>query len=230
MPSTLTSLIMSDPQSWPPILVARTDLGYILLDGYHRQEAAHQKGMRALTATVQAFPSENDLVEVAFRANLAHGLRASLRTRSDYAYWLHITYPGLPQKEIAVRAQIKPSTVSIAIARKERQQQQMAWQKEVLKQQAQEAHLSQALRTYTRSSLRLFEDISQTDETTVKWLIKEVVKTDGEKTKLYRVVHLIAQSLEDDLQELLGSGRAPQEHTNHRDQRRRRSKPRNLQE
>jgi ParB-like chromosome segregation protein Spo0J len=112
-------LVLSDPREWPPIETTLTDRGYVLIDGYHRVEAAKKKGMEALRAESKTYPDENAIIDATFRANFKHGLKASVENRSQYARWLHLTYPNMTQQEIADRCQIKQATVSKAIARAE---------------------------------------------------------------------------------------------------------------
>jgi predicted transcriptional regulator len=61
------------------------------------------------------------VIEATFRANLKHGLQASQETKSDYCYWLHITYPTLTQQQIAARVGVTQSTVSRAIVQRKKQ-------------------------------------------------------------------------------------------------------------
>jgi len=112
-------LVHSDPRTWLPIVVTRTSVGYVIIDGYHRVEAMREKGVDKIKATCKAFRTVEEVIEAVFRANLAHGLPASVENRSNYAYWLHITYPNLTQQEIAQRIGIRQSTVSVAISRRE---------------------------------------------------------------------------------------------------------------
>jgi hypothetical protein len=105
-PQNLESLMLSDPASWPPIKVTLCIRGYILIDGYHRWQVAKVREIERLSATCEAYASENDVIEAAFRANLQHGLKASSENKSDYAYWLHVTYPEMEQAEIAQRVGI----------------------------------------------------------------------------------------------------------------------------
>ena len=111
------SLKARDPAEWPPILITRTSIGYIIVDGYHRVAAALAKRRKKIQAEVRPFPNENALVETAFRSNLDHGLPASKESRSAYAWWLHETYPEMEQIEIARRARISQPTVSKVIKR-----------------------------------------------------------------------------------------------------------------
>jgi hypothetical protein len=95
-------LVNSDVARWPAIKVTATTRGYLLIDGYHRQEAAIRKGESLIPAVIGRYASLEDVIEAAFRANLFHSKQASEKTRSDYAYWLHCTYQQMSQEEIAI--------------------------------------------------------------------------------------------------------------------------------
>src|SRR5947199_3836808 len=116
-PDHLEALITSDPHQWPPVLVTRTDIGYVLIDGYHRKSAARSKGMVEVRAICKAYKMEMQVVEAAFEANIKHGLPSSKESRSKYAYWLSKSYPDMKQEEIGSRAGISQAAVSQAIVR-----------------------------------------------------------------------------------------------------------------
>ena len=118
-------LVCANPQSWPPISVTRTNGGYVYYDGQHRLQAAKLLKLEDIQATCKSFANMNDLIEAAFRANLRHGLQASPETRSDYCYWLSITYPDLSQRQLAARVGVTQSTVSRAIEQRKRQLQEV---------------------------------------------------------------------------------------------------------
>jgi len=120
-PNNVESLACSDPQTWPPILVTKTDRGYIYYDGQHRIEAAKICKLETIQATCKTFQTVNDLIEATFRANLKHGLQASQETKSDYCYWLSVTFPNLSQQQIANRVGVTQSTVSRAILQRKKQ-------------------------------------------------------------------------------------------------------------
>src|SRR5262249_1173590 len=86
----LESLVHSDPESWPPVSVTLTNVGYICYDGLHRIQASKALKLDSIRAKSTTFKNMNELIEATFRANLKHGLRASQTTRSEYCYWLSI--------------------------------------------------------------------------------------------------------------------------------------------
>jgi DNA-binding MarR family transcriptional regulator len=108
-------LVLSDPDEWPKIIVTRTDAGYVVIDGYHRWEAARKKKMQELQAECKPFADVNAVIEAVFRANMKHGLKSSVANMSNYARWLKATFPNMKQEEIADRCQLKQSTVSKAL-------------------------------------------------------------------------------------------------------------------
>jgi len=192
------TLIMSDPADWPPILLTRTDAGYVIIDGRHRVEAAKRKGMKQIEATVKGYTSDTEAVEEAFQVNMKHGLRSSLQTRSDYAYWLHLTYPDMPQTEIAERAKIKQPTVSIAIARREAQEARDAaaepHRKAASAAELRQRSLTRTFRTMTRTATKIFQIGAEADEDEMISTIQGTIKTDEDRQHLRRVGYLLLRS------------------------------------
>jgi ParB-like chromosome segregation protein Spo0J len=117
------SLKARDPEEWPLIIVTRTSIGYLVIDGYHRIAAALALGMQKIRAEIRPFANINDMVEAAWIANRDHGEPLSQESRSAYAWWLHITYPNMEQIEIAKRARISQPTVSKMIKRQQEKMQ-----------------------------------------------------------------------------------------------------------
>jgi ParB-like chromosome segregation protein Spo0J len=186
----LESLALSDPKTWPPIKVTLSIRGYILIDGYHRWEIAKRKQLDRLLATVEAFASENDVIEAAFRANLHHGLKASAENRSDYAYWLHLTYPAMEQAEIAQRVGVLQSTVSRAIARRE-EELRNARQEEEPDEQAHKRLIKKSCKSFTRVALRFLNEVNDLDDAELMQALQAVVKTREDKARLARIGRLL---------------------------------------
>jgi ParB-like chromosome segregation protein Spo0J len=113
----IESLKARDPEEWPAILITRTSIGYIVVDGYHRIAAALALGKKKIQAEVRPFPTLNEMVEAAWIANRDHGEPLSQESRSAYAWWLHLTYPQMEQIELAKRARISQPTVSKMLKR-----------------------------------------------------------------------------------------------------------------
>jgi len=181
-------LILSDPESWPPILVTLTDQGYAVIDGYHRWEAARKKGMKELPAECKSFPDLNAVVDTTFRANFPHGLKSSIENRSDYARWLAATYPDLTQQQIADRCQLKQPTVAKALARKngdqEKQQEERAKPEQVRKE------VLQSCKHLTRDATHLLDSIRSLPESEQRAAIMEAFSIRDRET-LLTIVHLL---------------------------------------
>jgi predicted transcriptional regulator len=123
-PAHLELFLCSDPATWPPISVTKSNAGYIYYDGQHRIQAGKRFKLETIQANCRTFMNVNDLIEAAFRANLKHGLPASQQTRADYCYWLSVTYPDLTQPQIAARVGVTQSWVSRAIMKRKQQLQE----------------------------------------------------------------------------------------------------------
>jgi transcriptional regulator with XRE-family HTH domain/uncharacterized ParB-like nuclease family protein len=163
------ALVLSNEQEWAPILVTCTaEHGYLYYDGQHRIEAARRKGRSTIVADCHAFASENALIEATFQANLRHGLQATQEYRSDYAYWLYVTFgKQMTQEQIAARAGITQSVVSKAIKRREKWLKEAKEGKEGVEAQ-QEARgqlgkklLKFARTIYTEAEAREYDDLVQ---------------------------------------------------------------------
>ncbi len=113
----IESLKARDPEEWPLILITRTSIGYLVIDGYHRIRAALELRMKKIRAEVRPFANVEEMVEAAWIANRDHGEPLSAESRSAYAWWLHLTYPLMEQIEIAKRARISQPTVSKVLKR-----------------------------------------------------------------------------------------------------------------
>src|SRR6266516_1373727 len=204
----VVSLTMTDPATWPKILVTRTEeYGLIVIDGYHRREAGLRQQLAEIRATLRAFANENAVIEAAFEANLHHGIPASATTRSDYAYWLFCTYPDLPQKEIAQRVGVKPSTVNIAIKRRVREHQEaeerskrrffgmgIETQEEMAAAYARDKQIAKVSRAYVRLSKRLYGELCDVGNRA----LDEAIRAE-ERMDVWRMASYIVQYVKDSL-------------------------------
>jgi ParB-like chromosome segregation protein Spo0J len=188
----LESLLVSDPTTWPPIKVTKTAMGYVVIDGNHRLEAAQRQGLDRLLATCSPFAHENDVIEAAFRANLHHGLKASSENRSDYAYWLHVTYPRMEQAEIAQRVGVTQSTVSKAIARREEEVRRARLVEEEVDEKTRRSLVKKSCRSFTRGALRFLREVDGLDDGELMQTLQEVVKSAEDKAKLARIGRLLS--------------------------------------
>jgi Winged helix-turn-helix DNA-binding len=210
----VVSLAMADPATWPKILLTRTkEVGLVVIDGYHRREAGTRRQLAEIRATIRAFANENAVIEAAFEANLHHGIPASATTRSDYAYWLFCTYPDLPQKEIAQRVGIKPSTVNIAIKRRVREHEEseerskrrtaILWRQETQEQKdaadARDKQIAKDIRAYVRLSKRLYHELeSSGDSFTRHRALNEAIREE-ERMDVWRMAYYMVQYVKDSL-------------------------------
>lgn len=196
----------SDPAQWPPIIVTQTNSGPLLLDGYHRIEAAKRFGLPTIAATIQAFGTLEEVIEFAFQANLSHGLPSSSNTRSEYAYWLFITYPDLQQTEIARRAGIKPSTVNVALKRRAQQ----AAQERLLhsskdeerwdaRRELRDKEIERTIRSYVHESQHLYKLLDSLDSSGDRYWALHRSIAEGEKTVLFRLLQFLQAFLKEDL-------------------------------
>jgi ParB-like chromosome segregation protein Spo0J len=186
----LEHLQCSDPESWPPILVTRCTSGYLVIDGYHRWEVAKRRQLRAFKAICRAYQNENEVIEAAFRANLLHGLNASVETRGDYAYWLHITYPGMQQNDIARRVGITQGAVSKAIARWSNDARKALQHEETCNEEMQKKQMKKSCRHFTRVATHFLDDVQQLNDVELRAIFNTVM-TREEQAKLARISRLL---------------------------------------
>lgn len=114
--ANITAAIDADVQL-PALTVVNTNVGQVVIDGYHRWSAYEKDNMHTLTIAsgidengehipVDPYAIDNarhnykvtihqvtvvderDMLDKAFKSNLAHGLAASQNSRSRYALWL----------------------------------------------------------------------------------------------------------------------------------------------
>jgi ParB-like chromosome segregation protein Spo0J len=165
--------------------------GYVVIDGYHRWETAKRRGLDRLLATCEPFTSENDVIEAAFRANLHHGLKASSKNKSDYAYWLHVTYPEMEQAEIAMRVGVTQSTVSKAIARREEEVRRARQGEEEMDEKTQKSLVKKSCRSFTRFAIRFLKEVEDLDDEELITVMNSVLKKSEDKTRLARIGRLL---------------------------------------
>ena len=105
-------LMASDPETWPPLLVSPNgDGGYLVIDGFHRLEAATRLGLKALPCIVDPTAGYPE----GFAANLHHGLALTLADRKAFACWLHEEEPALSYRELGRRSGLHHETVKRAL-------------------------------------------------------------------------------------------------------------------
>lgn len=110
-PDNLERLLVSDPETWPPILVTPNGDGYTVLDGAHRVEAATRLKLSALRCDV----IDNGDYPDAVQANLRHGLPLSKADRKEYARYLFEQDPSLSYSELGRRCGLSDKTAKAAV-------------------------------------------------------------------------------------------------------------------
>jgi hypothetical protein len=199
MQKHVESLAESDEGSWPPILITKTDMGYVVVDGYHRVEAIRLKKKQEIRAEVRTFDSPAHVLEEAFKLNMTHGLRAGIDSRSNYAWFLHVTYPDMEQIEIARRAGISQPVVSRAIKREEArikaEEKQQKPEQEAAREDPHKAKIRSECQRLTQDALRLFEDLGQLPEQEQRAAIAESLQNVGDREALFKVATLLEEIL-----------------------------------
>ena len=188
-------LVESDQDEWPPILVTCCVEGYIVIDGYHRWEAAKAKQSFRISATCQAYADEHAVIEAAFRANLSHGLKANIQTRGDYAYWLHVTFPDLPQEEIARRANMSQGAVSKAITLRDKASARALKERGYetpVDPKVQRKAAKRACHHFAKFAIRFLAEVDVLSDEELSDLLLGSLKTPEERLKLTRIHRALA--------------------------------------
>jgi len=205
---TVEVLYFSNPRSWPPILVTKTDIGYVVIDGKHRKKAAEERKMEQIKATCKTFENEDQVIEAAYTANFTHGKQASQETRSSYGYWLYKKYyPKMTQKEIAQRAGIKQPTLSEAIKRREQPVEETPPAKKPLtrkepaplidtEEERVRVRRRKEGRTMIRDTTKFLDDIKDLDEEAQRAEIAALFVSTEDRTRFLAAAHLIEAVLE----------------------------------
>lgn len=103
--------LMELPENWPPIVVVPQGDSLMLVDGFHRYEAATRLAFGSIAATIRERPPDGDLLRVAFELNAAHGRPLSLADRKNYALSLFTVHPDYSDREIGRRTGLNHETV-----------------------------------------------------------------------------------------------------------------------
>jgi hypothetical protein len=98
-------------ESWPPLKVVQQGERYLLVDGFHRLEAARNLGFESVRVEVVDAPVDGDLHALAFALNAEHGRPLSLPDRRAFADRLLRAQPHLADREIARRCGLAANTV-----------------------------------------------------------------------------------------------------------------------
>ncbi len=98
-------------KAWPPLKVVRQDGRYLLVDGFHRLEAARNLGLETVPVEALQTPKDGDLRALAFSLNASHGKPLSLDDRRAFAERLLRDRPHLADREIGRRCGLSGNTV-----------------------------------------------------------------------------------------------------------------------
>lgn len=104
-------LLEETAKDWPPLKVVQSDEQYLLVDGFHRLEAAMNLGLDSIRVEVVEMPADGDLQALAFALNASHGRPLSLVDRRAFAEKLLRGQPQLADREIARRCGLSGNTV-----------------------------------------------------------------------------------------------------------------------
>lgn len=100
------------PDLWPPIKVFRSGKQFLLGDGFHRLAAAQNLKLQTIPAVVVEPDEGEDLRDIAFRLNSAHGRPLTLSDRRTHAAWLLRKNPNSSDREIGRRCGLTQPTVA----------------------------------------------------------------------------------------------------------------------
>jgi hypothetical protein len=103
--------LMETPEDWPAIMVAHIGGRNLMVDGFHRFEAAQRLGYESIAAKVFYPDGNTDLFRVAFSLNIQHGRPLTRRDRNAYADDLLQSHPDLSDREIGRRCGLHHETV-----------------------------------------------------------------------------------------------------------------------
>lgn len=101
-------LLGSDPNCWPPLVVAKDGEGYLGIDGFARWSVANELGLVAVNARVEPMP--DDVRQRAFELN-QHGFPLTLAQRRAHAAYLRERYKNRSDRDIARTCGLSPTTV-----------------------------------------------------------------------------------------------------------------------
>ncbi len=99
------------PDNWPPLKVVWRDGRHLLVDGFHRLQAAKNIGLESVRVEVVEVSPGADLHELAFDLNATHGRPLSLADRRAFAERMLRNQPHLADREIARCAGLAANTV-----------------------------------------------------------------------------------------------------------------------
>jgi DNA-binding MarR family transcriptional regulator len=185
-------LASSNMDRWPAIIVTRLDscAGYVVIDGYHRWEAARTQQAHLIKAVEREYRHTNAIIDAVFQANMTHGLVANFTTRGDYAFWLHRTFPTYPQEKIAERAGLTQGAVSKAIAKRERALQAEEQPEVYISPEVRHKRAKRATRRFTQHALSFMNEVVLLNDEALLQILTDTI-TPEERTQLGRLSRLL---------------------------------------
>lgn len=96
---------MTSNAKFPPIVVAKTSHGYLVIDGNHRVAAARLAGKTSLAAYVITDATERQIHVLTFDANTKHGMPTTADERKAHAVYL-VDTAGVSQRDAATMLNI----------------------------------------------------------------------------------------------------------------------------
>ncbi len=104
--------LQESPYTWPPVVAVEQNGKYLLVDGFHRLQAARDLDLESIRVRLVPIPPDGDLHALAFSLNASHGRPLSLVDRRAFAQRLLRVRPELSDREIGRRAGLAGNTVS----------------------------------------------------------------------------------------------------------------------
>ena len=176
---------LANAEDLPAIEVAHVNYNgqdmYVVIDGYHRKDAATKRGDTHIKAIARTYADEDAIVNAAFEANSRHGLASSKQSRSAWAVWLHVKHPEMEQNDIAKKVGLVQSSVSRAIAAHERAMQKLAAEAVTAEgeevEQVEDVDYNRAVKSFLKAMVAFNEATAtiETDADIIK-LIDEVAR------------------------------------------------------
>jgi ParB-like chromosome segregation protein Spo0J len=102
--------LMETPECWSPITVARNAGRLVLVDGFHRYQAAHRLKQPTMSATIVDL-SVDEIHQVAFSRNLIHGRPLTRADKKARALALIVAGPDLSDREIGRQTYLHHETI-----------------------------------------------------------------------------------------------------------------------
>src|SRR5882757_1278274 len=110
-------IVASNLEGFPPIDVTPRNQKFIILNGYHRVEAARKLDLLSIEANVHDFSDDITMRDFVYSSNLVNGLSLSRKEKEAYVAFLSIEYPHLSQSQIADKVKLDQSSVSKILKR-----------------------------------------------------------------------------------------------------------------